>query len=116
MKYSGDNALHVGDFFESLVYLRKRYSRSEISSRELVVSTMEHFASIARANKIDSVLLSKERYWQRVEQGLCTECGRAQAVPGRRKCVVCAELTAVAQRRRRARLDLQRELRAVPGD
>lgn len=103
MKYSGDNALHVVDFFDSLMYLRKRYSRSEISSRELVVSTLEHFASIARANKIDSVLLSKERYWQRANKGICTYCGKNQAVPGRRLCATCLRHRMLEQRSRRAK-------------
>lgn len=34
---------------------------------------------------------SKSRYWERVEQGLCTRCGKRWAETGKRKCRVCRE-------------------------
>lgn len=43
----------------------------------------------------------KSLYQERAEQGICTRCGKIKAMSGRKKCGICLEKDAIAQRKRR---------------
>ena len=34
---------------------------------------------------------SRNKYRERIEKGICTRCGKRNAVPGKRKCAICQE-------------------------
>lgn len=35
--------------------------------------------------------MTTSKYWERVSQGVCVECGRNKPIPGRRKCKSCSD-------------------------
>lgn len=50
---------------------------------------------------------AKTRYWHKREQGLCAECGKVPAMPGRVRCEACEEKAQGRQQARRERLRKQ---------
>lgn len=45
-------------------------------------------------------IAQKKQYHRRIEEGICTRCGKMKAIEGKRKCAVCLSKDAEAHRRR----------------
>lgn len=100
MNHTGNNSIHVQEFFSTLVKLRKRYDKAELPSKEIVIRTMEYFNRVAKANDADSNFRMREWRRRKKREGMCPACGARPAIPGYVLCGKCRDYQRDYRRRR----------------
>ena len=49
---------------------------------------------------------ARDRYWKRVQEGICVGCGKKPPIPGRKRCLACGIISSEASlKTRRKRLE-----------